>query len=70
MAYFEAVAAGADSEVGCSSIVAEKIKFVSSYVIWNDLFAQYERLPDGHFEAEEEALAVDDGAQSMVFRTL
>jgi len=47
VAYFEAVAAGADSEVGCSSIVA-----------------------DGHFEAEEEALAVDDGAQSMVFRTL
>ena len=27
-------------------------------------------LPDGHSEAEEEALAVDDGAQSMVFRTL
>ena len=29
-------------------------------------------LPDGHSEAEEEALAVvdDDGALSMVFRTL
>lgn len=47
-AYFEAVAVGVDSEVGCSSTVA-----------------------DGHSEAAEEALAVDDdGALSMVFRTL